>query len=122
MLDIEVSPEVADAIAEIGRVDPRYHSPEGVLFRKTLELVRKYWVPYGICEEDKMCVIGGISMAAKHTGIPVTATWLDDHETTRLCNIIHNHVNMDVAIWSDSHTHGEVVAMLTNVGHANGWL
>jgi hypothetical protein len=118
MLDITVTPEVADAIAEIGRVDPRYHSPEGVLFRKALALIEKYWVPEQAFGPEKFCSVGAIDFAdgGKLTSEAQTAIF-DQFDRFICCG---NAVS--IGNWNDSSTHAQVISKWNEIGHANGWL
>jgi hypothetical protein len=120
MLDITVTPEVADAIAEIGRVDPRYHSPEGVLFRKALALIHNEsgWCQGAHERGDRFCISGAIISA--HTDG-------NFHAWNNVRNAIRAQIGdpspvTSIVVFNDHSTHAQVMSMLNSCGHANGWL
>lgn len=122
MLDIEVSPEVADAIAEIGRVDPRYHSPEGVLFRTALSMISdiRKWNQGMYCYDGRVCSLGAINKA--NTGNPYDVVVRYTDSPASRVRLALEDVMPRIARFNDTHTHAEVIAKWHEAGFANGWL
>ncbi len=123
MLDIQVTPEVADAIAEIGRVDPRYHSPEGVLFRKALALIaeEKRWANCARMSGPKLCSLGALHVASKGKG--AINGWI---KQMNALSVAMGGKAWDsgegVIKFNDSHSHAEVIQVWRSTGFAHGWL
>jgi uncharacterized protein YmfQ (DUF2313 family) len=121
--DTEVSTEVSDRIAEIGRsvVAPKpanYDSPEGVLFRKALALIgdEKNWSATGLSfSTNKLCSYEAVSVASG----------LDLDRSRSLMRNMESVMGLSpygIHAFNERHTHAEVIAKWHEAGRANGWL
>jgi len=129
--DVSVTTEVSDRIAEIGRApqaqptetDPRYNSPEGVLFRKALALIadERKWLRGMYSCDGRVCSLGAINKAsAGHPYIVTSHRCGAGSAVRRALEFVvpRGHI----ATFNDTHTHAEVIAAWHCAGHANGWL
>jgi hypothetical protein len=121
--DTEVTTEVSDRIAEIGRrtlpvaKPAAYDSPEGVLFRKALALIadESRWVQGEFFTDDnRHCSIGALNR---------TDTRLDSPEREVVRKALGNTSGIgSIMVFNDISTHAEVMRVWREAGRANGWL
>jgi len=119
--DTEVTTEVSDRIAEIGRrtlpvaKPAAYDSPEGILFRRALAL---------IAEERNWCGTGASnSRGGICSFVALQRCGASDLSIAKVAVALYRTVNGDGFVsYNDSHTHTEVIARWHEAGRANGWL
>jgi hypothetical protein len=144
MLDITVTPEVADAIAEIGKHQmlgdlldangkfvlfkpkhPNYDSPEGKLFRMALAMIEleTNWCGVGGVDGNRRCQAAALEESNKRLGYPryVHRNYYDAVRGA-VCKASGIPNDYHWVVWNDDHTHAEVIAKWHEAGHANGWL
>ena len=121
IFDVEVSTEVSDRIAEIGRsvIVPKpanYDSPEGVLFRGALALIED--------ENDwfQGLANGGMCKGERGNCTLTALTTFGSNRNEIVERALSNAFGDSLIRFNATHTHAEVIAKWHEAGRANGWL
>jgi len=99
--------------------DPRFNSPEGVLFRKALALIadERDW-----CQGATHRVRDGRDQYCSHGASLMLVN--RDHSDKRHIKVYCalSRAMHDIVTYNNTHTHAEVIAKWHEAGLANGWL
>jgi hypothetical protein len=118
--DTQVTTEVSDRIAEIGRQTmpakpANYDTADGLLFRRALALIAHSdnWCTFTLNQtgdygQRQFCSIGA---------------WNEVGDTRyAIFDALRRATNNDIVTFNNTHTHAEVIAMWHEAGRANGWM